>query len=695
MDIFEIIYTSYPKDVNTKTLLDLFLISLSTTIFLNIISKVLLHILVRSKIYVTSPKSPLTALWASGMKLLGYKQPSLHQYDNMLKPLPLPSVKHTISLLKASTGQTILENHGQERFDQFNKACDKFIIQTKKAQQLLYLKSWSKSSWLSDLWLNYAYLSSRSPLVPSSNIYMTDTITKKTTKQCQKAASFIYHSHKFFDSIKDQSHPPYVINDLIPLSMTTYDWVSATRIPGEDKDTLLNTLNSKFITVFSCGFIFKLNCFDKFGQIYHPRIFAKEIDNIIKFVDENKNDTDDVTKSGIGSLTSLNRTKWFNLRSKIPKNILDDIEKARFHITLDPEIQLGDLTEHQNGPFGKTVGNVWFDKSVSTYIYKNAKYGGNVEHSPSDAQWVNNLIGYLNLRELYDANGNLVLLGDDSEQKVDLIADIKFNKKEWSFSKEKVTEPLYKLLDTRDLLKEEVAAATKSLTVQRENFDTYFRYYTYGKEWIKKQKISPDAFFQVVIQKTFYDLKKFIPKVYESGMVAMYKDSRTETIRPVSKHSINFVKKPTLENLKLACNEIVKYKTKVTLGQGADRHLFALYCVGKYLNQKFDLFENFSEMYTMDNISTSAPPLMPVPPKFWAKQGGFGAQLPTGFGCCYYIMPNTITMNVSSFKNVESDEIKVNCKEFSNQIHKNLIKFRQLIEPDYDPGYDYEDLIEW
>ena len=105
--------------------------------------------------FITNPKSKLNLLWAGSLKALLYSKPKLHTYNNLLPKLPLPSVEHTIKQIKKSAGESILVNSGEEKFKLFEKACDDFIRDTKKAQRLLYLRSWYKDSWLADLWTDY------------------------------------------------------------------------------------------------------------------------------------------------------------------------------------------------------------------------------------------------------------------------------------------------------------------------------------------------------------------------------------------------------------------------------------------------------------------------------------------------------------------------------------------------------------
>ncbi|VDK55014.1 unnamed protein product [Anisakis simplex] len=109
---------------------------------------------------------------------------------------------------------------------------------------------------------------------------------------------------------------------------------------------------------------------------------------------------------------------------------------------------------------------------------------------------------------------------------------------------------------------------------------TIFR--TFGKGIIKKGQISPDGFVQMAIQlANFKDQKKF-SLTYESASARFYANSRTETLRTVSKDSCAFVNAmmdPNCTNderyrlLQVACEQHVQRNRECMLGRGVDRHL--------------------------------------------------------------------------------------------------------------------------
>lgn len=64
----------------------------------------------------------------------------------------------------------------------------------------------------------------------------------------------------------------------------------------------------------------------------------------------------------------------------------------------------------------------------------------------------------------------------------------------------------------------------------------------YGKGFMKKCSLSPDAYIQMVLQLAYYrDAKRFC-LTYEATMTRLYREGRTETVRPLTEESAAWVK---------------------------------------------------------------------------------------------------------------------------------------------------------
>lgn len=69
-----------------------------------------------------------------------------------------------------------------------------------------------------------------------------------------------------------------------------------------------------------------------------------------------------------------------------------------------------------------------------------------------------------------------------------------------------------------------------------------FRYDNYGKGFMKKCSLSPDAFLQMTLQLAYYRDAGQFTLTYETSMTRLFLEGRTETVRPVTMESIAWVK---------------------------------------------------------------------------------------------------------------------------------------------------------
>lgn len=64
----------------------------------------------------------------------------------------------------------------------------------------------------------------------------------------------------------------------------------------------------------------------------------------------------------------------------------------------------------------------------------------------------------------------------------------------------------------------------------------------FGKDFIKKQKISPDGFIQLALQLTYFKLKKCLASSYESCSLRAFRKGRVDTIRSCTKEALDWTK---------------------------------------------------------------------------------------------------------------------------------------------------------
>ena len=364
-----------------------FLKYISAATFIAISSKYLrrflIFLILHYKGFITNPnpKNPLNILWGISIKALLYSKPKLHEYNNLLPNLPLPSVKNTINQIKKSVNPTILANSGPERLKEFEKACQDFQTnkQVIKAQRLLKLRSWYKDSWLADFWTDYAYLSSRGPLVPNSNYFGAGTLHQKTLLPEARAANVIFWTNFFLDEIMRNNLEPIVAGGVVPTTMHTYRDFSATRVPGVEMDKLVNTIKSRTASIFIKGRVYEIVTYDpESGLPYSVEVLQKQLKKLLEHA---RGKQQELPTYGLAALTSLERPKWAKIREKFMSKTIQSIESSRFSISFDSAKPKDDAAEHKIACFGGDLGNIWYDKSVNFIVCSNAKLVFNLEHS--------------------------------------------------------------------------------------------------------------------------------------------------------------------------------------------------------------------------------------------------------------------------------------------------------------------------
>ena len=67
-----------------------------------------------------------------------------------------------------------------------------------------------------------------------------------------------------------------------------------------------------------------------------------------------------------------------------------------------------------------------------------------------------------------------------------------------------------------------------------------YKFSKFGKEFVKKQNMSPDAFIQVALQCAFYRIYNRVAASYESASLRRFKEGRVDNIRSTSSQGRTF-----------------------------------------------------------------------------------------------------------------------------------------------------------
>ncbi|XP_050447683.1 carnitine O-palmitoyltransferase 1, liver isoform isoform X2 [Cataglyphis hispanica] len=624
-----------------------------------------------------SKPSKMTQIWLLLVKLFsGWHKPMLYSFQGSLPRLPLPAVADTMRRYLRSV-RPLLDDENYARMERLAMEFQNGI--GVKLQRYLVLKSWWATNYVSDWWEEYVYLRGRSPLMVNSNFYGIDAILSHPTNlQAARAAAVIHSCLQYRRLIERQELEPILVQGLVPLCSWQYERVfNTTRIPGIEVDKIMHYQDAKHIVVYHKGRYFKMLIY------YRNRILqACEIELQIQQI-LNDASTPSEGEEKLAALTAGERTAWARARKDffakgVNKASLDIIEKAAFVVALDDvpyeyDPDHPDKLDHYGRILLHGKGyDRWFDKSFTLCIGTNGRIGFNAEHSWADAAIMSHLWEYVICSEFLHTE----------------------YKDGHSVGTPEFTPPAPIRLQW-DLNAKCIKAIEQSYQVARDILnDVELRIYVhdaYGKGLMKANSISPDAYIQIALQLAYYrDAGKF-SLTYEASMTRLFREGRTETVRPCTIESAKWVKamenKATTmdEKIKLLSDAVAQHQKgyqDAMCGKGIDRHLFCLYVVSKYLEVDSPfLKEVLSEPW---RLSTSQTPHgqtskldLKKYPNCISAGGGFGPVADDGYGVSYIIAgENLLFFHVSS----KRSSSKTDAARFAKQIEKALGDMKNLLD---------------
>ncbi|GAB1604912.1 carnitine O-palmitoyltransferase 1, liver isoform-like [Argonauta hians] len=628
---------------------------------------------------VRGPVSLRTRIWlifVKGFRFIG-QETLLTSFQGALPKLTVPAVDKTMTRYLRSV-KPLLDEDNYKRMEGLANDFKNGI--GKKLQRFLILKSWWAPNYVSDWWEEYVYLRGRSPIMVNSNFYGVDAVLiDHTAVQVARAANIIYGMLLYRRALERQELKPIFVNQVIPLCSAQYErQFNTTRVPGIESDCLVHYKDSNHIAVYHKGRFYKVYIRHG-GRLLTPREIEESLQKIVIDYSEPS-----PGEKHLAALTATDRVTWAKARQTYfskgkNKMSLDAIEKAAFFVTLDDEPQGYDEKDPSKlNKFGRSMlhgkgYDRWFDKSFTLVVCSNGTVGFNAEHSWADAPITGHLWEFslsediLNLRYTEDGHtrGSLI---------------------------EPLPHPIKLDWDISEECQEVIATSLKTATDLLNNVDLFILIHNqYGKRFMKKSKISPDAYIQMALQLAYYrDCKKF-SLTYESAMTRLFREGRTETVRSCTIESVDFVKAmddPTVEKSK--CRELLQkaclrhqqgYREAMT-GNGIDRHLFCLYVVSKYL--KIDspfLKEVLSEPW---RLSTSQTPHQQTDkldliknPEYISAGGGFGPVADDGYGVSYIVAgEDVVFFHISSIKSSPTTD----SERFSKNILKSMKDIKEMLE---------------
>ncbi|XP_075251067.1 choline O-acetyltransferase-like isoform X2 [Convolutriloba macropyga] len=479
-----------------------------------------------------------------------------------------------------------------------------------------------------------------------------------------------------------------------PLCMDQYTAaVSTYRRCGEDSDTHIRySLNLDMeepthVIVAYKGEFYALKVGSSGGRpIDEQSLFEsfKKITTDPISVNNSDQKASDCSKVGIG--TTANRKEWAQLwkhlsESKTNRKNLNIIESSFAMICLD------DCETHQMGrqdnshtPHDsvlrqlllggeKNYGNRWYDKALQVISSCDGVFGISMEHSIAEGVVWLRVISIIQqmIRDEQSSDGGVgVSTSDDVWKSNEILGCPKHLK--WDLDS-KAVEQLNKMKSS----------------FMRNAADVNLDYVVLAdlnKLTIKRARINPDIFVQLMLQLAYYRTHGCLCHSYESASLRRFDRGRADNIRANNPTTLKFVQKVSerdfLENIteakKLlleACTEQQRQIDTVIRGRGADMLLQCMkdFCREKQVAEPFLLSEEFADTF---NFKLTTSQMSSGKSEQFAY---YGPVSPDGYGVCYNIHNDVITLCVSSLKSSKQAKHSLFLEEIQNakEVLKKLI----------------------
>ncbi|CAK9831212.1 Carnitine O-palmitoyltransferase 2, mitochondrial [Anthophora retusa] len=613
------------------------------------------------------------------------KTPTMH-FQQSLPRLPIPKLEDTCRRYLNAQRPLLSKEQLEKTATYVNQFLTKEGVQLQK--ELIEKDARNRhTSYITEPWFNM-YLRDRKSLPINYNPFLVlePASNAKYNMQLVKATNLVISSLRFMKSFKENVLRPeifflkpetstdkvfHTVTRLLPprfswygaylfkafpLDMSQYhNLFNTARLPKPEKDEIYENTSGKHIIVMRKGHFYCVDVLDENGYIEEPNVIATCLKYILE---ENLSGNE----SPIGVLTTLNRDLWANTRMHLAQignqEVLQKIDSAIFVMILD-DLHIGTDYNKLIGTYLHSDGtNRWFDKSISLIVTKDGFAGINFEHSWGD--------GVAVLRFLKDIND-----------------DITTNPK---FSPDDIQHLEKRILTVKKLdfvVDDKIQTAVNSQKIKFEKWCgelsiDHMIFNEFGKNQCKQFGVSPDAIMQLAFQLGLYYQTNCAVPTYESCSTAAFKHGRTETLRSctmetkttceiMTQKSSN-VSMTELKNLIINCSNVHnKLSKEAVMGQGFDRHLFALKNIWEHTNTpKPAIFEDPAYDNINHNILSTSTLSDPA-----IYCGGFGPVVNNGYGIGYMIQDERLGAIVTSYKNNCDATEYVKCleKAFEN-IHQ-------------------------
>eukprot|EP00080_Pristionchus_pacificus_P014092 PDM74112.1 hypothetical protein PRIPAC_41468 [Pristionchus pacificus] len=480
--------------------------------------------------------------------------------------------------------------------------------------------------------------------------------------------------------IEEQAMAPISLGGIPMCSQQYVDFHRSLRAPALKSDVMIRLPPTQHIAVYCKGGWYKVPIYDGSRMIN-----SAELERALQSIIDRPSEPS-VGERYLSALTCGQRDVWARMRADkfaegINRSSLDAIEAGMDIIFLDEEERHFDekdptlLEREYKRALTGDGWALWMDKPSVYFFSKNGRFTSNAEHSVVDAMIHVHIREYTKYHEAFSPS-----YGPDGH----CVGTVRYvptaEKLKWNIDQE-----------TQEAINESYAFA-KAVA---DDFDNAFILHTdYGKDFIKKAKVSPDAYIQMALQTAYFRDQGRFDLTYEPAVMRLFKEGRTETVRSCSEESCAFVKglqnehetaKSRWELLKTACNRHQEMTRDAMSGRGSDRHLFGMVVLSRYLEKSSPFLDKvFSMNY---ELSTSQVPqhqtkefsgkMNKERDLFWPA-GGFACPDGSRYGVCYSIgtTGDLFSCQITSWKSMEN----TSATRFRDTLMQVFREMREMVE---------------
>ncbi|CAK7222373.1 Carnitine O-acetyltransferase mitochondrial [Sporothrix curviconia] len=513
-------------------------------------------------------------------------------------------------------------------------------------------------NWLSEWWNDAAYLAYRDPVIPYVSYFYSHRDDRRRRDPSKRAAAITTAALEFKKMVDQGTLEPEYMKG-VPICMDSYKWMfNCGRIAARPKDhsEKHDPAANKHIVVVRNNRFYKV-VHEAAGRPLNTSELEAQFRRVYELSAAASNAASEPV-APVGFLTTENRDVWADARkalieaSPINAESLKAIDSAAFLVCLDEAAPVT-FEERAHQYWHGNGSNRWFDKPLQFIVCDNGTAGFMGEHSMMDGTPTHRLNDWVN-----EAIFKNKLDFDNPSVRADL------------------PEPApveFKL--NGDLSKTVAAAGEHFRDIIGRHELAVQSYQGYGKGLIKKFRVSPDAYVQMIIQLAYFKMYGKNRPTYESAATRFFQLGRTETCRSVSEASVAFCKAMADDSIDNATREKlfrdaaashIEYISSALDGMGVDRHLFGL-------KNLLEPGEAVPAIYSDPAYAYSSKWFLSTSQLSSEYFNGYGWSqvVDEGFGIAYMINENSLNFNIVS-KGLGSSRMSFYLNEAANDIRELL-----------------------